>query len=109
MQLCRNAISGVRYARNQIGLEIIKIIEERRIAIMQIELTGENIGILKEILASHLTELRMEIANTDRKEFREFLRTRIDFIEQFVQSLGRESTPKGKETSNKPLTSSLER
>ena len=54
---------------------------------VQIALTNPEIGILREVLVSHLAELRMEIASTDRRDFREFLYKRRDFMEEFVQRL----------------------
>jgi CRP-like cAMP-binding protein len=63
---------------------------------IQIELTRENVEMLREILASHLSELRMEIACTDRRDFREYLRKRGAFLEQFLQDLERELASTGK-------------
>ena len=39
----------------------------------QITLTDDEAGMLKEILGSYLSDLRMEIADTDRKDYREEL------------------------------------
>ena len=64
---------------------------------VKIELTHENTEMLREILSSHFSELRMEIACTDRKEFRDFLRKRGEFLENFIQGLDRELTIAGKE------------
>jgi CRP-like cAMP-binding protein len=63
---------------------------------IQIELTRENVDMLREILASHLSELRMEIACTDRRDFREYLRKRGEFLEGFIQDLERELAAVGK-------------
>ena len=41
----------------------------------------KNVTAIKNL---RLSELRVEIANTDTKDFREFLRKRIEFLEQFV-------------------------
>ena len=68
-----------------------------------IELDRGKMKILREILANHLSEVRMEIANTDDKEFRGFLRERIEFLEQFIQVLGKESAAAGREVVNKSL------
>ena len=62
----------------------------------QIELDQEHVGILREILSNHLAELRLEFANTDEKEFREFLRNRKEFLEQFLKTLDREPGAVGK-------------
>jgi len=64
---------------------------------IQIGLTNSEIGILREVLVSRLAELRMEIACTDRREFREFLNKRRDFMEEFVDRLERELVASGRE------------
>jgi CRP/FNR family cyclic AMP-dependent transcriptional regulator len=58
--------------------------------IAQIELTQVEIQLLREILQRYLAELCMEIAHSDRKDFREFLNKRREFMEDFIQRLGRE-------------------
>ena len=63
---------------------------------IQIELTHENGDMLREILASHLSQLRMEIACTDRRDFRDYLRKRGDFLEGFIQDLERDLAAAGK-------------
>ncbi len=75
----------------------------------QIELDHENVGILREILANHLAELRLEFANTDEKEFREFLRNRIEFLEQFIRTLDKESGAGDKELAHGPIAIGLAR
>jgi len=65
---------------------------------IQIDLTQENAELMREILGNHLSQLRMEIANTDRKEYREFLRKRAMFLEEFSRGLEKELKVKGKET-----------
>ncbi len=64
---------------------------------IQIELTHENAELLREILGNHLSQLRMEIAHTDRKEFRDFLKKRGQFLEEFLQGLEKEFIARGKE------------
>ncbi len=64
----------------------------------RIELTDEKAEFLREILGNHLSQLRMEIAHTDRKDFREFLRKRGQFLEEFLQNLEKEFVAQGKET-----------
>ena len=56
----------------------------------QIELTHIEIDLLREILKRYLSELTMEIAHSDRKDFREFLHKRREFMEDFIQRLDRE-------------------
>ncbi len=47
---------------------------------IRIELTDEEGGALQELLEYALSELRMEIADTDRKEFREKLKARKQLL-----------------------------
>ncbi len=70
----------------------------------QIELNREKVEILQEILRSHLSEIRMELANTDTKDFREFLRKRIEFLEQFVYALEKGSVRAPRDVTSQPLT-----
>jgi len=56
----------------------------------QIEITQVEIELLREILKRYLSELTMEIAYSDRKDFREFLKKRREFMEAFIQRLDRE-------------------
>ncbi len=75
----------------------------------QIELNQENAGILREILSNHLAELRLELANTDEREFREYLRNRIEFLEQFIRTLDKESGAVGKESADRPTATAMAR
>ena len=59
----------------------------------QIELTQVEIELLREILKRYLSELTMEIARSDRKDFREFLKKRREFMETFIQRLDKELAP----------------
>lgn len=56
----------------------------------QIEITQVEIELLREILKRYLSELTMEIAYSDRKDFREFLKRRREFMEAFIQRLDKE-------------------
>jgi hypothetical protein len=53
----------------------------------QIELTQDEIAMLREILQKGLSELTLEIAFSDRKDFREFLKKRKGFMEGLIQRL----------------------
>lgn len=64
---------------------------------IQIELTHEDADMFREILASHLSQLRMEIACTDRRDFRDYLRKRGEFLEGFIHALERQQAAAGKE------------
>jgi flagellin-specific chaperone FliS len=75
----------------------------------QIELDQENVGMLRETLSNHLADLRLEFANTDDREFREYLKKRIEFLEQFIRTLDKESGAVGKELAPKPVAIALTR
>jgi hypothetical protein len=55
-----------------------------------IELTSEQTQMLREILADYLSDLRMEIADTDSMDFREALKHRREFVQELVERLGQE-------------------
>lgn len=57
-------------------------------AMVNIELTEEEAAILKEALQSYLSDLRMEIADTDRMEFRDGLKARKMALMRVVETLG---------------------
>jgi hypothetical protein len=54
---------------------------------VQIQLNREKAEWLREILGNDWSQLRQEIANTDNKDFREFLETRSEFMEEFLREL----------------------
>jgi len=64
---------------------------------VQIELTEEMAGMMREVLVSHLSELRMEIAYTNRKEFREYLKGRAELLEGFLAGLDQKLAAGGRE------------
>ena len=53
----------------------------------QIEVTPEEIEMLEDILQSYLSDLRMEIADTDLKDFRDGLKLKEVFIKSFLKQL----------------------
>ena len=53
----------------------------------QIELTPQEAEKLREILVRYRPELRREIADTDKKEFRDFLQGLEVFMNDFIQRL----------------------
>jgi hypothetical protein len=55
---------------------------------MQVDLTPEEERMLVEILESYLSDLRMEIADTDSKDFREMLKARKAVIVKVLDALG---------------------
>ena len=57
---------------------------------VQIEMTRNEIEMLREILRKDLSELTVETAFTHRKDFHEFLKRRKEFMEGFIRRLERE-------------------
>jgi len=54
---------------------------------MQLNLSSTEATVLREVLASHLAALRVEIGHTDHREFREMLRRRDEVLERIVAQL----------------------
>jgi hypothetical protein len=61
-------------------------------ATMEIELDPEERRILTEILKNDLSDLRMEIADTDRKDFRDMLSRRKAVLQKMLDALGTSSS-----------------
>lgn len=61
---------------------------------IQITLETHEATILGEILEAYLSDLRMEIADTDRKDFRETLKERKDVIKELLKVLPKRSEKK---------------
>jgi hypothetical protein len=53
----------------------------------QIDFTPEESGMLREILESYLSDLRMEISHTDLMDFREGLKRREVFLKSLLRRL----------------------
>ena len=56
----------------------------------QLVLTAEEAALLGEILTSYLSDLRMEIADTEAMDFRESLKQREVFLKRLLQTLSQE-------------------
>ncbi|MGA1843342.1 MAG: hypothetical protein ACMUIS_02130 [bacterium] len=54
-----------------------------------INFSSEELTMLKEILESYLSDLRMEIADTDGKDFRDVLKKREHFLNEMITLLNR--------------------
>jgi hypothetical protein len=52
-----------------------------------IDLNPEQMRMLREILTDYLSDLRMEIADTDSMDFREDLKRRREFVQELVERL----------------------
>ncbi len=55
---------------------------------MQLTLTTADAETLREILAGYLSDLRMEIADTDAQAFREVLKGREALLKRLIGELG---------------------
>ena len=58
-----------------------------------IELSREEAQTLYQILRSDLSDLRMEIAGTEQKDFREFLKRREVFLKELLRRLEQHLEP----------------
>ena len=54
---------------------------------LNLELTKEEKDILAMVLESYLSDLRMEIADTDSMDFRESLKKRKDVLNKVLETL----------------------
>ncbi len=63
---------------------------ERRGQMVQIEFTQGEIDLLREILQRYLPEVITEIVHSDRRDFREFLNKRREFMEGCIRRLDSE-------------------
>ena len=54
---------------------------------VQVNLKEEEVLMLENILMSYLSDLRMEIADTDQKDFREDLKRKEEFLKRFLNRL----------------------
>ena len=59
---------------------------------MEIPLDRDERQILRTILENELSDLRMEMADTDRKEFRDLLAKRKSVLQKVVEALGSATT-----------------
>ncbi|MBI4446742.1 MAG: hypothetical protein HY645_12630 [Acidobacteria bacterium] len=58
-----------------------------------LELTQAEVETLKDILQGYLSDLRMEIADTDRMDFREGLKKRELLVKDLLQRLDAKAAP----------------
>ena len=57
---------------------------------VRIELSTEEVQMLHEALSIYLSDLRMEIADTDSMDYRETLKKQETFLKGLLQSLEKE-------------------
>ncbi|MEX0704068.1 MAG: hypothetical protein WD069_18350 [Planctomycetales bacterium] len=60
---------------------------------IQLTLLPEEAALLREVLESFLSDLRMEIANTDSMDFREMLKVREEFLKKLLVQLAAPPAP----------------
>ena len=53
----------------------------------QIEIGTNEVVVLEGVLESYLSDLRMEISHTDRRAFRDGLKTKVAFLERLLERL----------------------
>jgi hypothetical protein len=63
------------------------IAKERRQSMVQLKITEEERELLMELLENDISDLRMEIADTDRREYREMLKNREALMKKIQQRL----------------------
>ena len=54
---------------------------------IELELTPEEIETFKDVLENYISDLSMEIADTDKMDFRESLKARKNLIAKIIQKL----------------------
>ncbi|OPZ44811.1 MAG: hypothetical protein BWY93_00240 [Euryarchaeota archaeon ADurb.BinA087] len=52
-------------------------------------LTKEEVSILKDVLEEYLSDLRMEVADTDKQDFRDHLKKEEETIKEILGTLSR--------------------
>jgi hypothetical protein len=81
----------VRYHPIPEILEIIKPVHEqdgsRRTSMIHLELTDDEAKVLREALDFYLSDLRMEVADTDRQDFRNRLKQEETTIKKILGAL----------------------
>jgi hypothetical protein len=71
--------------------------KERKKNMVPVELTEERAELVREVLVSYLSDLRVEIAYTQRKELRDFLRKRGESLEGLLQLIEKKLAEGGRE------------
>ncbi len=59
---------------------------------MNLDLTQEDVAILRDVIRSYLSELHDEIVHTENYEFREGLQERQRRLQELLERLGGESS-----------------
>ncbi len=56
---------------------------------IRVDLTAEERDVLHNILSNYVSDLRMEIADTDRQDFRETIRKQKEILQKIIDALGK--------------------
>jgi len=56
--------------------------------VVQLSLTPAEAAMLREVLTSYVSDLRMEIADTDAHDYREELKEEEAFLKRVIERLG---------------------
>jgi len=56
---------------------------------IRVDLTEEERDILYNMLSNYVSDLRMEIADTDRKDYRDIIRQQKDILKKVMNALER--------------------
>jgi hypothetical protein len=84
----RVSSKGVLVVESETSAEQLTTVgTERMKRMVQIEITSEEAQMLMEILEAYLSDLRMEIADTEQMDFREGLKRREVFLKELIQRL----------------------
>ena len=67
---------------------------------VQAELSGPKVESLREVLVSYLTDLRMEIAYSPKRELRDFLKKRGDELEELLHVVEKKLAQSGRNLVN---------
>ncbi len=54
---------------------------------IRVDLTAEERDVLHNMLSNYVSDLRMEIADTDRQDFREMIRRRKEILQKIINAL----------------------
>ncbi|HNR51134.1 MAG: hypothetical protein BWZ01_01865 [Deltaproteobacteria bacterium ADurb.BinA179] len=54
---------------------------------ISVDLTAEEKDVLYNLLSNYVSDLRMEIADTDRQDFREMIKQRKDILQKVIDAL----------------------
>jgi len=67
--------------------ELAELLEGRRIIMTRLELDPAETGMLREVLESFLSDLRLEVADTEKMAFREGLKKKEVFLKDVLTRL----------------------